>query len=497
MIGGVWLTGVLLLMACGAKDSETAVFQAIDLGKEANVSCFEIEPNGSMWIGLDGQGLAYKESATAMPHFYNKLSSTLPSDVVICNYRDSKNRLWFGTFGDGLFYWDEGTFTPLPEDIGGQALRYIGSIMEDANGRLWIGTLNDGLACIDTLGTVTMLNKDNSTLATNYVVELKTFDHRELYVATGWGLFVLNTDSRQIQPLTDHQGKPLLQQQLIRSLYTAHDGMLWIGTQNGLYIYNKENRHYTRLTTDDGLADNFVKAIGSNHKGHYWVTSEHSATQVIPQEDGTYQCIAYRQEAGTGNVTFHVRAIACDINGRMLLGTSKGILTPTPLEPERPVDRPWLIYVLTAICFVAAGVTGGYLWRGYHQKRIAKRAGEGRVYAEITPSTLEITSVDQQLKEKATLLVEEHLDDSDFSVEQLAAELGMSRGHLYKRLLDITGKTPIEFIRIVRIKQGRQLLEQSGEGVQQVAWRVGMSPKQFSKYFKEEYGVLPSEFLKK
>ena len=119
------------------------------------------------------------------------------------------------------------------------------------------------------------------------------------------------------------------------------------------------------------------------------------------------------------------------------------------------------------------------------------------VHAPIEPSILEITSVDQQLKEKAIRIVEEHISESEYSVEDLSAALGMSRGHLYKRLVAITGKTPIEFIRTIRIKQGRQLLEESGEGVQQVAWRIGMSPKQFAKYFKEEYGLLPSDFIRK
>ena len=101
-----------------------------------------------------------------------------------------------------------------------------------------------------------------------------------------------------------------------------------------------------------------------------------------------------------------------------------------------------------------------------------------------------------QLKEKAIRIVQEHIDDSDFSVEDMSDAIGMSRAHLYKRLLAITGKTPIEFIRVIRVKQGRQLLEQSGESISQVAYRVGMSPKQFAKYFKEEYGVLPSEYMK-
>ena len=58
----------------------------------------------------------------------------------------------------------------------------------------------------------------------------------------------------------------------------------------------------------------------------------------------------------------------------------------------------------------------------------------------------------------------------------------------------MTGKTPLEFIRILRLKRGKQLIDQSGENISQIAWQIGLSPKQFSKYFKEEYGCLPSEY---
>ena len=98
--------------------------------------------------------------------------------------------------------------------------------------------------------------------------------------------------------------------------------------------------------------------------------------------------------------------------------------------------------------------------------------------------------------ERATRIVEDNISDSDFSVEALSAALGMSRGHLYKRLTALTGVSPLEFIRMIRLKRGKQYLDQSGEGVAQIAWKIGLSPKQFAKYFKEEYGMLPSEYVR-
>ena len=79
---------------------------------------------------------------------------------------------------------------------------------------------------------------------------------------------------------------------------------------------------------------------------------------------------------------------------------------------------------------------------------------------DISPSEITISSLDEQLIKKAIQGVEENIDNSNFSVEELSAFVGMSRGHLYKKLISITGKSPVEFIRVLRIKRGRQLLEQ-------------------------------------
>jgi len=66
---------------------------------------------------------------------------------------------------------------------------------------------------------------------------------------------------------------------------------------------------------------------------------------------------------------------------------------------------------------------------------------------------------------------------------------------LYKKILALTGKTPIEFIRSVRLKRAAQLLEKSQMTVAEIAYEVGFNnPKYFSKYFKLEYHVLPSQW---
>jgi signal transduction histidine kinase/DNA-binding response OmpR family regulator len=114
---------------------------------------------------------------------------------------------------------------------------------------------------------------------------------------------------------------------------------------------------------------------------------------------------------------------------------------------------------------------------------------------KIEPGEIGITSLDEKLIEKALKLVENNMSNSDFSVEKLSRELGMSRVHLYKKLTSLTGKTPIEFIRTMRLKRAAQLLGKSQLTVSEIAYEVGFNdPRYFSKYFKTEFGVLPSQY---
>jgi DNA-binding response OmpR family regulator len=113
----------------------------------------------------------------------------------------------------------------------------------------------------------------------------------------------------------------------------------------------------------------------------------------------------------------------------------------------------------------------------------------------IEPSRITVNSLDEKLIRKAVAYAESRLANPAFSVEELSRELGMSRVHLYKKLTSLTGKTPIEFIRLIRLKRAAQLLKESQLTVAEIAYEVGFNnPKYFRKYFKDEFGVLPSQY---
>jgi AraC-like DNA-binding protein len=87
--------------------------------------------------------------------------------------------------------------------------------------------------------------------------------------------------------------------------------------------------------------------------------------------------------------------------------------------------------------------------------------------------------------------------DPHFRIETIAEIMAMSQKTFYRKFKSLTGSTPGEFVRDIRLKKAKQFLDAPGNNVSDVAYLVGFSsPKYFSTCFKEKYKVSPSDYLK-
>ena len=94
-------------------------------------------------------------------------------------------------------------------------------------------------------------------------------------------------------------------------------------------------------------------------------------------------------------------------------------------------------------------------------------------------------------------VVEARMEDSEVSVDDLAAEMSLSRVQLYRKIKTITGSSPVELLRTTRLKRAYQMLLTTDKSVSEVAYAVGFTaPSYFSKCFKEEYGMVPGDIRK-
>ena len=113
----------------------------------------------------------------------------------------------------------------------------------------------------------------------------------------------------------------------------------------------------------------------------------------------------------------------------------------------------------------------------------------------LTPE-VKIESDNEKLVSKVIEYIESNLTNPQLSVEDLSRKVGMSRGSLYTKILELTGETPVEFIRSVKLDKAAILLEKSDLNVAQVSYSVGFStPNYFARAFKARFNMLPSEYI--
>ncbi|WP_229089181.1 hybrid sensor histidine kinase/response regulator transcription factor [Bacteroides cellulosilyticus] len=118
--------------------------------------------------------------------------------------------------------------------------------------------------------------------------------------------------------------------------------------------------------------------------------------------------------------------------------------------------------------------------------------------ADIEPTPPQITSFDEEFMKRVMEIMNNQMDNSDFIIDEFAKKLGMGRTVFYQKLKSLTGLSPIDFVREMRIKRAKQLAESGEYNVSTIAYMTGFNdPKYFSKCFKKRYGVSPSEFQNK
>ena len=108
---------------------------------------------------------------------------------------------------------------------------------------------------------------------------------------------------------------------------------------------------------------------------------------------------------------------------------------------------------------------------------------------------IEMKSPDEKLLERVMRVINQNISNSDLSVDSIASEVGISRVHVHRKMKELTGQTPHEFIRRIRLKQAAKLLSSGDNNVTEVMYACGFSnAASFSTIFKKYYGMSPREY---
>ncbi|MEM6964036.1 MAG: two-component regulator propeller domain-containing protein [Bacteroidota bacterium] len=168
-----------------------------------------------------------------------------------------------------------------------------------------------------------------------------------------------------------------------------------------------------------------------------------------------------------------------------------------------------LLTARTASLFKIEGLKTGaddYVTKPFHPEELrlrvrniiqTRREAKERFARVLTfnPKEISITSADEIFLEKALRVVEKNMEHYDFKVNQFAFELAVSRPLLFTKLKALTGQTPNNFIKTIRLKRAAQLIKTKKLNISEVARKVGFKdPKYFRKCFKEQFKMSPSDF---
>lgn len=501
-----------------------------------------------LWLATDHQGVyVVNLQDCTLRQFQNvKNDETSISDNTLRKiYRDQLDRMWIATYMNGVNYYAENLFR-----FRNVAAGNINTVCVDKEGNYWLGSNDRGIIRYVPLTPAScQVMEDSRSLVWQCTASGVTIQdpkgQRNYFLGAEWGLYgaangIVEDHRQNVWVVTQNGLSRIIPQQhddgtwtfVVRSFnnrdglqdapfnqrsaIVAPDGKILIGGYEGVDIINIKDMDVARneekpiisgVKVMDGagqtVADRLDLDCDENHFTIQLASNSgevHNRSRFAYRLKGLSDQWIYTEETNpnvvytglsSGSYTFCVRMLNDDGS----LGNEECTLAISIAAPWYRSWWMWLVYLtLIAVAF--------YYRKPVYQRvkdlqelfrKVMEYSRRGKLKPQI--KEVEITNLDEKLVRDATNYVEENLGNSDLSVETMAEALAMSRVHLYKRLTAVTDLTPSEFIRQIRLRHAEQLLRKSQMTVAEVAYKVGFNnPRYFSKYFKEMYGMMPSEY---
>ncbi len=236
----------------------------------------------------------------------------------------------------------------------------------------------------------------------------------------------------------------------------------------GQYIADGLSVHFNLLKAENGQE---ALELLKNHEVDLIITDV-----MMPVMDGVKFCKRVKQNLRTCHIPVYMLSAKTDLHSQ-LQGLQVGA--------DDYIPKPFSIQVLEA------KILNTLRTRSRNFERYSNMT-------EIEPKKLTNNSMDEELLKKAISVVERNMDNADFSTEQFASEMNMSRSNLHLKLKAITGKSTIDFIYKIRFNRACQLLKEGRYSVSEISYMVGYNtPSYFAARFKKYVGCLPTEYAKK
>ena len=280
---------------------------------------------------------------------------------------DSHENIWLIVESQGVFYFDNDKQAlfhyPVPD------AHALSSICVDQQNTVWLGYKGKGLYYTnDTFRTLQLFTtKDGKNLfATDHIFKILPEQHNTLYTGSAkGGLKSINIVN---QTVTDLLADPQTESIFVRTIYPINKDVLWIGTERGVYTYDKntkESRHFTHDPSDDySLSDNAIYSICKDKEGGIWIGNYFCGIDYYPNQYATFE--KYYPITGKNSLSGKVVREFCeDEEGNLWIGTEDGGLNKfnTKTKQFTPLNLSGLHYNIHAL-----SLDHNTLWIGTYSK---------------------------------------------------------------------------------------------------------------------------------
>lgn len=314
------------------------------------------DDSGNLWIGTNGNGLLYYNRTTKKyrRYLHDPLDShSISSNVIVCMEHDKNGNLWIGSYLGGLDCYDGDTFTRyLPHDEN-YCNSSIYCLYADERNQLWIGTLGEGLYSFD-LNTRQWTHFDAydrlNSLLSNNVYTISPGNPNELYIGTELGVNILNTANKKMSSFRGTRDSSyLFRSKAINTIYLDSRNLLWIGSNNGLSIYDSLHDTLYHLDKTGHLPDNDIMSIEEDDSGVMWLGTKNCLLKITPEyfetkERYTFDNTPYYENEGLSGRIFNRNSFCRTSNGEFIFGGTDGLTVFDPLKIKYNTNPPHVVF---------------------------------------------------------------------------------------------------------------------------------------------------------
>lgn len=498
----------------------TLDFRKVDETGRTWVFCLSEARNGDLWVGTMGDGLWMRDGKTGEWRRYEhdpRKNNTLNSNSVTSVMQTRTGVLWVSTERGGVCRYNPGTddFTAfsmeegMPDDV-------VYSMLEDREGKLWLGT-NRGLVnwdCNCIWRNFTMMNGLPANQF-NYHAAVEGADGR-LYFGTVDGMVAFDSRTmrrnKNVPPLyfTDLtinnkemrpnvEGSPLscsiwLADKIELPYYNANIGLTvsllsfpaafttrcfyrlqplydeWVQAENNRIVY---------ATLPVGEYTLQVKAVDG-----------YSGAEVLRELPVTVLPPWWRTGWAYGAYIFMILGLVC-FSAKFYRRRQDRRLRIRQYYMEMEKQKELYEAKTDFFAWVAADV---------HAPLLSRSDDKRSVPDKVPWSVLPLVGVNEKEREWANRVVhmiENNLMDETFNVEAMAELMNMSRSTLLRKTKQVFGRSPVDLVRMLRLKKAADLINEGGYRISDIGYMVGFSSASyFSKSFQKQFGMSPKDFAK-